>query len=75
MQTFLPGKHHLREALLFMFNLKKNASAAHQSLVEAYGDHALCERACREWFQRFKIGDYNVNDKEHGKQAHTKIPR
>ena len=36
-------------------------------LVEAYGKHALAEITCREWFQRFKTGDFDVNDKEHGK--------
>lgn len=67
MSTFVPERRHLREALLFMFNLKKNATTAHQMLVEAYGDHALCKRTCREWFQRFKMGDFEVGDKDHGK--------
>lgn len=51
MTTFTPEKRHLREALLFMFHLNKKASEAHEMLVNAYGDHALSERTCREWFR------------------------
>ena len=32
-------------------------------LVEVYG--ALSDKTCREWFQRFKSGDFDVEDKEH----------
>lgn len=48
-----------------MFYLKKNAATAHQMLVDAYGNHALSEKNCREWFQRFKTGDFDVEDKAH----------
>jgi len=36
-------------------------------LGEAYGEHALSQITCERWFQRFKIGDFDVADKEHGK--------
>ena len=32
-------------------------------LVEAYGN-ALSERNCREWFQKFKNGEFDIEDKE-----------
>ena len=32
-------------------------------LVEAYGDAALSERSCREWFQKFKNSEFDVEDK------------
>lgn len=66
MTEFVPQNYHLREVLLFLFNLKKKASDAHKLLVEAYGNHALAERTCREWFQRFKNGDFDLKDKHHG---------
>jgi len=44
--------------------LKKSAAETHRLLVEAYGDAALSERSCREWFQKFKNGEFNVEDKE-----------
>ena len=61
--SFEPNKRHL--LLIYFFNLKKSAAEAHRLLVEEYGDAALRERSCREWFQKFKNGEFNVKDKEH----------
>jgi len=47
MSSFEPNKRHLRELLIYFFNLKKSAAEAHRLLVEAYGD-ALSERSCHE---------------------------
>jgi len=47
MSSFEPNKRHLREFLIYFFNLKKSAAEAHSLLVEAY-DAALSERSCRE---------------------------
>ena len=63
MLSFESNKHHLRELLIYFFNLKKSAEA-HRLLVEAYGDAALSERSCREWFQKFENGEFEVEDKE-----------
>jgi len=64
MSSFEPNKRHLRELLIYFFNLK-SAAEAHRLLVEVYGDAALSERSCREWFQKFKNGEFDVEDKEH----------
>lgn len=64
MSKFVPSKRHLREILVYFFNLKKSAAEAHRLLVEAYGEGALSERTCREWFQKFKNGDFDVEDKD-----------
>jgi len=63
MSRFKPNKCHLRELLIYFFNLKKSAKA-HRLLVEAYGDAALSERSWREWFQKFKNDEFDVEDKE-----------
>ncbi|GFV01105.1 histone-lysine N-methyltransferase SETMAR [Trichonephila clavipes] len=34
-------------------------------LSNIYGEAAISERTCREWFQRFKNGDFEVED-QHG---------
>ena len=34
-------------------------------LLSTYGDAALNERTCREWFQCFKSGHFDVED-QHG---------
>jgi len=64
MSSFEPNKRYLRELLIYFFNLKKSAVEAHRLLVEAYGDAALSERSYREWFQKFKNGEFDVEDKE-----------
>lgn len=65
MSKFEPNKRHLREILLFAFNSKKSAAEAHRMITETYGDNAIGESTCREWFQRFKTGDLSVEDKQH----------
>ncbi|KYM99711.1 Pleiotropic regulator 1 [Cyphomyrmex costatus] len=68
MSNFVPKKEHLREVLLFCFNLKKSAAESHRLLVEAYGEHALSETTCRDWFRKFKNNDFDVNDKKRSGQ-------
>ncbi|EFN77431.1 hypothetical protein EAI_13541, partial [Harpegnathos saltator] len=43
---------------------KKSAAETHRILVETYGDYALLETTCRDWFRRFKNNDFDVEDKE-----------
>ncbi|GFU59376.1 uncharacterized protein TNCV_2299411 [Trichonephila clavipes] len=45
--------------------MKKSATEAHQMLSNTYGEAAISERTCLEWFQRFKNGDFDVED-QHG---------
>ena len=56
MSTFVPTKQHLWEALLFCFNLKKNAAEGHRLLCEAHGEHAPSIKTCEYWFRCFKSG-------------------
>jgi len=64
MSDFVPNKQHSREALLFCFNLKKNAAEARRLLQEAYGEHAPSKTTCEYWFKRFRSGDFDTKDKE-----------
>ena len=64
MSNFEPSKQHLREVLIYFFNLKKKATEAHQLLTEAYPDHNIDVRMCQRWFKRFKDGDFDTEDKE-----------
>ena len=54
MSTFVPTKKHLREALLFCFNLKKSAAEGYRLLCKAYGKHVSSIKTCEYWFRRFK---------------------
>ena len=69
MSSFESKKRHLRELLIYFFNLKKSAAEAHRLLVEAYGDAALSERSCHEWFQKFKNGEFDIEDKERSRKC------
>ncbi|GFT58553.1 mariner Mos1 transposase [Trichonephila clavipes] len=46
--------------------MKKSAAEAHRMLSNTYGEAAISERRCREWFQRFKNGDFEVEDQHDG---------
>ena len=35
-------------------------------LSNTYDEAAISERMCREWFQRFKNGDFDVEDRHSG---------
>ena len=37
-------------------------------LSNTYGEAAISERMCREWFQRFKNGDFDVEDRYNGER-------
>jgi len=54
----------MREALLFCFNLKKSAAESHRMLVETYGDNALSETTCKDWFRRFNDDNFDLSDKK-----------
>ena len=69
MSTFKPNKRHWREVLIFYFKWKKTAAEAHRMLVEVYGDSAPSDKTCREWFRRFKSGDFDEEDKERSERA------
>ena len=37
-------------------------------LVETYGEIALSERSCHEWFKNFKNGELDIKDKERSRR-------
>ena len=61
----MPKKMYLRGILLHYFIQKKSAAEEQKILVETYGDHALSEAICRDWFRRFKNNDFDVEYREH----------
>ena len=69
MSSFEPNKRHLRELLIYFFKLKKSVTEVHQMLVEAYSEAALSERSCHEWSQKFKNGEFHIEDKERSRKV------
>ncbi|KAG5318699.1 MOS1T transposase, partial [Pseudoatta argentina] len=64
MSIFVPNKVYLRGILLHYFIQLKSAAEAHRILVQTYGDNALSDTTCRDWFRRFKNNDFELEDKE-----------
>ena len=50
--------------MLYQFHQGKKASQATRAICSAYGEDALDERTCRNWFARFRAGDFDLEDKE-----------
>lgn len=53
--------------VLHYFLAKKSSAETRRLLVQVYGEHVPSDTTCKEWFRRFKNGNFNVADKEHGK--------
>ena len=65
MYDFVSNIRHLLEVLIFFFYSKKTAAEAHRELQKVYGNAALNETTSRDWFRRFKDGNFNVKDHPH----------
>ena len=46
---------------------KKTAVESHRSLEKIYGQHALSETTCSDWFRRLKNGDSDLSNKDRRK--------
>ena len=57
-------KEHYRRILLFYFRKGKNASQARKKLRAIYGDEALKVRQCQNWFDKFRSGDFSLEDEK-----------
>ena len=67
MSNFALNSHNLREVLLHYFISKKTAAESQRILGKVYGERALWETTCRDWFRRFKSGNFNLSNKDRGK--------
>ena len=63
MSDFVLSNRDLPEVLIFFFPSKKTAAEAHRELQKVYGDTALSETTCHDWFRHFKDGDFDVDDR------------
>ena len=55
---------HFRHILLFYFRKAKNAARAAKNLRDVYGEEALKDRQCRNWFDKFRAGDFSLKDEQ-----------
>ena len=50
--------------MLFYFRKEKNAAQAAKKLRDVYGEEALKNWQCRNWFDKFRSGAFSLKDKE-----------
>ena len=59
---------HFRHILLYYFRKGKNASQARKKSCAVYGNEALKERQCQNWFTKFRFADLSLkNDQRPGR--------
>jgi len=51
--------------------MKKSAAEAHRIFSNTYGETAISERTCRQWFQCFKNGDFDIEDRHGGERENV----
>uniref|UniRef100_A0A0K2ULN0 Putative LOC101234914 [Hydra vulgaris] n=1 Tax=Lepeophtheirus salmonis TaxID=72036 RepID=A0A0K2ULN0_LEPSM len=64
MYNFVHTNYDVRTSLIFSYQLKKNASQAHQMFVEAYGGHVLSRTQCFRCYEKFQSVDLDVRNEE-----------
>ena len=50
--------------MLFHFCKGKNAAQAAKKLRDVYSDKVLTGRQCRNWFDKFRSGDFSLKDEQ-----------
>lgn len=58
------NKQYFRCLMLFYFRKGKNATQAKKKICAVYGDDAVSERVCQNWFAKFRAGDTTCEDGE-----------
>ena len=53
---------HFRHILLFYFRKGKNTAQAAKKLRDVDGEETLKERQCRNWFDKFRSGDFSLKN-------------
>ena len=53
--------HHI---LLFYCRKGKKAAQAAKKLRDVYDEEALKNRQCRNWFEKFRSGDFSLKDEQ-----------
>lgn len=55
-------KVHLRHVMLWEFNQGKSARATAEKICSVYGEGRITDRAVRNWFTKFRMGDTTLRD-------------
>ncbi|PIO58215.1 hypothetical protein TELCIR_20354 [Teladorsagia circumcincta] len=61
---FVPDRQHLRYVTLFLYHFGSNMKAAEVKMRDIYKHHAPSYRTIVRWYNRFKVGDYTLEDEK-----------
>ena len=48
--------------MLYYFKKGKNATETHKKICALYGEGAVTDRTCQNWFAKFRAGDFSLDD-------------
>jgi len=55
-------KEHIRHILIYEFNKGNNAMESARNIKAVYRDWIISLNQCQRWFQKFRVGNYNLED-------------
>ncbi|KOC64196.1 Histone-lysine N-methyltransferase SETMAR [Habropoda laboriosa] len=62
MECQVEKNEHFRHLLLFAFNQGSKAAKAARDICAVYGEGAIAERTARDWYAKFKNGNFDLKD-------------
>ncbi|CAI9734608.1 Hypothetical predicted protein [Octopus vulgaris] len=62
MECQVKKNEHFRHLLLFAFNQGSKAAKAAGDICAVYGEGAIAERTARDWYAKFKNGNFDLKD-------------
>lgn len=60
-------EQHIRTCILYEFKLHHNASEATRNINFAWGDGSVSERSTQRYFQKFRSGNFSIENDDRGK--------
>ena len=55
-------KQHFRHIMLYYLKKGKNATEMHKKISALYGEGAVTDRTCQNWFAKFRAGDFSLDE-------------